>query len=178
MADQPKTLGSAPPEPPVSSGAAGGDSQPTAPPRRRPSGLVPQRGRRELKEYPLTDSDMHDLRNIGAGATFCFSLGSLCLGFWSNLYASLAFSDVAKNLLAVGTARQQDALIGAIFFYCIGAILVVMGFTRVADIKAEVDFGDGDQRPNFRLKFIIRTVVLIALLGASFWFGTRYPGRG
>jgi hypothetical protein len=164
-------------------GGSGGDETPRraaggGEPRRKPAGLAPQRGRRELKEYPLTDSDIHDLRNIGAGATFCFSVGSLCLGFWSNLYASLAFSDVAKNLLEAGTARQQDALIGAIFFYLVGMILVIMGYTRVADIKAEVDFGEGNQRLHTRLKIIIRGAIFISLLAVSFWLGTKYVSHG
>ena len=99
-------------------------------------------------------------------------MGSLCLGFWSNLYATLSFSDITKNLLAVGTARQQDALVAALFFYGVGFILLVMGYTRVAEIKAEVDFGGG--RPRYTLaKIIFKTVVILALLAGAFWLG-RY----
>lgn len=90
----------------------------------------------------------------------------------------MAFSEVAKNLLEAGTARQQDALIGAIFFYFVGMILIIMGYTRVADIKSEVDFGEGNQRPNTRLKIIIRGAIFISLLAVSFWLGTKYVSHG
>ena len=129
-----------------------------------------------MKEYPLTDSDLHDLRNIGAGATLFFALGSLCLGFWSNLYATLTFSaDLPKQLLTVGTARQQDAMYAAIFCYAIAILLTVMGYTRISDIKAEVDFGDGLKNKYIVvIKRIVKIVLAAGLLVLAFWLGRKY----
>lgn len=133
-----------------------------------------------MKEYPLTDSDLHDLRNVGAGATVFFSLGSLCLGFWANLYATITYSSgLPDALVTAGAARQEDALVGAILFYAIGAVLTVMGYTRVADIKAEVDFpGEPRSKRLTWLKVMTAILIVLGLVAVSFWFGTRLGIHG
>lgn len=86
MADKSASTGPTGPTGPFYGGGSGGDETMRraaggGEPRRKPAGLAPQRGRRELKEYPLTDSDIHDLRNIGAGRPFVFQLAACALGF-------------------------------------------------------------------------------------------------
>jgi hypothetical protein len=142
-------------------------------PLRRPrGGIVPQRGRREVKEYPLTNSDLHDLRNMGAGAVLCFSVGSVCIGIWSTIVTSMAFSsNVPKELVATWTARQTDVLIVALGMYFLGLVLVALGHTRVEEIKAEVDFGDGMIKPKRWFRVVLILVTATILVGFGFWIG-------
>jgi hypothetical protein len=139
--------------------------------RRAAAGLAPQRGRREMREYPLTDSDLHDLRNIGIGTLVCFSIGSVCIGMWSNIVTSMAFvPDAPKELLAVWGDRQRYALWAAIGFYVIGLILVAMGFTRVEQIKGEVEFPSGRHNSRARIIRVIAYVIaVIVLVGVGYW---------
>jgi hypothetical protein len=142
-----------------------------APPRRPRAGLAPQRGRRIMKEYPLTDSDLHDLRNTGIGAVICFSLGSVCIGMWSNIVTSMAFvPDAPKELLAVWADRQKYALWATIGFYALGLILIAMGFTRVEQIRSEVDFGDEGGHSRW-IRNGILAVLAILLVGGGYWLG-------
>jgi hypothetical protein len=124
-----------------------------------------------MREYPLTDSDLHDLRNTGIGAVISFSFGSICIGIWSNIFTSMAFvPDASKELLAVWGDRQKYALGASIFFYAIGAILIAMGFTRVEQIRNEVYFGDG-KSPWRRMRIIVFIVIAILFIGGGFWLG-------
>lgn len=143
--------------------------------RRRPSGLVPQRGRRPMKEYPLSDSDLHDLRNMGIGAVLCFSIGSVCLGIWSNIFTSMGFaSDVPKELLSIWTAREFDVLIAALISYFIGLVLVGMGYSRIDQIKSEVDFGEGNNSRRRRWPWVICGIAIAAaLIYGGYWLGTH-----
>ena len=125
-----------------------------------------------MKEYPLTDSDLHDLRNTGIGAVICFSIGSICIGIWSNIVTSMAFvPDAPKELLAVWTDRQRYALWATIGFYALGLILVVMGHTRVEHIKAEVDFGEENIQPRRWVRGIGIILLALLLVGSGYWLG-------
>lgn len=155
-------------------GATGPPGSPTTiTPRRRPAGLAPQRGRREMKEYPLTDSDLHNLRNMGAGAALCFSAGSICLGVWSNIITSMTFaSDVPKELVSLWAGRQTDMAIATVAFYAIGVVLVFMGYTRVEEIKSQVEFSDGSPyRPKRWLRVVAAVVIALFLIGGGYWLG-------
>jgi hypothetical protein len=124
-----------------------------------------------MKEYPLTDSDLHDLRNMGIGAVVCFAIGSVCIGIWSNIVTSMAFiPDAPKELVAVWTDRQKFMLWATIGFYAFGLILIAMAFTRVEQIRAEVDFGDGE-RPRRWVRVIIAIVAAVLLIGGGYWLG-------
>src|SRR5690348_9327242 len=76
---------------PAAGGTVTKPRPPTGSQARRSSGLTPSRGRRLMREYPLTDSDLHDLRNIGIGAVFFFTVGGIAIGAWSNIVTSMAF---------------------------------------------------------------------------------------
>jgi hypothetical protein len=141
--------------------------------RRRAAGLAPQRGRREMREYPLTDSDLHDLRNIGVGTVISFSVGSVLLGIWSNIITSMAFvPDAPKELVAVWADRERFAFLGAMAAYAVGVILILVGYTRVDQIKSEVEFPDGSRFR--RRRWVLVAAILIAaglLVGGGYWLG-------
>ena len=139
---------------------------------------MPQRGSRPMKEYPLTDSDLHDLRNTGVGATFFLSVGSVLIGIWSNITTSMAFSSqVPKDLLAIWNDREHWTLFGSVGCYVIGFLLVFMGYTRMEQIKADVVFQDGtNYKPKRWLRVGLGLVVLIVVFVFGYWVRGEYGG--
>jgi hypothetical protein len=45
-----------------------------------------------------------------------------------------------------------------------------MGFTRVEQIRAEVDFGD-DERPRRYIRFVVAAIIALVLVGGGYWLG-------
>jgi hypothetical protein len=64
--------------------------------------------------------------------------------------------------------------VGAVAFYLFGILLMAMGYNTVAEIKSEVDFGDGDDYgiPHW-IRIAILIIVVLVLFGAGYWFGNH-----
>ncbi len=71
----------------ASAGAEG--VSPARPTKRRSRGARLRRGSRDVKDYPVTESELWQLGGTGVGATFCFSIASWFLSKSIDLYLQL-----------------------------------------------------------------------------------------
>lgn len=128
----------------TTAGTAGGlitpDGQPSpkASPARRGSTYVAKGGRRSVKAYPVTESELSNLGLLQAGSTACFSLATFLIGIWLNVAQGIALQTGAPATeVAYWTALRIAFLIGGLLFAVVGLGLVVFGQHKIRQIKNE-----------------------------------------
>lgn len=125
-------------------------------------------GKRRMRQYPLTESELTALGNTGAAATACFSIGGALVGFSVNLYkdTKLAQGLTADQVAMAGTINTACLVVG-ICFLVVGAVLFLYGRRTLDKIKAETTFNDGLPPfviPNWQALIFRSSVVLVLLL--------------
>ena len=124
-------------------------ADPLSPPPHAPLGppggsaIIPKSGRRNVKEYPLTESELNELSGLQGFRALFLAAGSTFLGVWFTIFQSFGISD---NLKPEAAAKW-----GA-YMYCAGAAaLLCYGFaiyfwrqgrTRLGQIKSETQHGE------------------------------------
>jgi hypothetical protein len=130
ISSQPKNAaqGGNPTEPQTS--AAGGSS------------FAFQYGKRHVKAYPITESELSEIGTLRGLSTFCFSVSSALLGFGGNMFVSYlsAPSEPIRNNSTDWKTGIISALGVALVFLLIGAFLMYKGHTKIADINRETLF--------------------------------------
>lgn len=106
--------------------------------QRRPNtNIRPNVGRRDMKEYPLTDSDIETLGLTKGGATFFFSAASALLGFVGNQIKLFSWDGVTTSLAQPVPAFALGA---AAICFLVGVYLWVANGSAIRRIKREVQF--------------------------------------
>lgn len=106
--------------------------------RRPTTNIRPNVGRRDMKEYPLTDSDIETLGLTRGGATFFFSVGTLLLGLALNKFNEI--DSWNKLIQILSTPLNAGALGAAIVCFGTGAYLWHRNGSAIRRIKSEVRF--------------------------------------
>jgi hypothetical protein len=106
--------------------------------RRATTNIRPNVGKREVKEYPLTESDIENLGLTKGGATFFFSVGSLLLGFVLNRIKDASSWDAFAN--GMSSPVSAFAVGAAAVCYLVGAYLWFRNGSTIRRIKQEMKF--------------------------------------
>lgn len=109
----------------------------TGPRRRATTNIKSNVGRREMKEYPLTESDIETLGLTKGGATFFFSAGSLLLGFVLNQFKDASWAAITTSL---SSPLPASALGAAVVCFLVGGYLWFRNGSTIRRIKQEVKF--------------------------------------
>lgn len=118
-------------------GSAGAEPTPTRV-RRPTTNIRPNVGKRDMKEYPLTDSDIETLGLTKGGSTFFFSIASLLIGYVFNTVKDAATWELAWQRIA---APLSAAAIGAaIVCVIVASYLWYRNGSTIRRIKHEVKF--------------------------------------
>jgi hypothetical protein len=107
-------------------------------PRRRRaagSGFDRRSGRREMKEYPLTEGELNELATLGIGATIAFAIMSALLGFAVDVTKDFAFEDVPAAAKSFWSGLRLAALLFAAASGALGIGLLWRGRNRLRQIK-------------------------------------------
>ena len=105
---------------------------------RRHTGFDTKPGRRAMKEYVVTKSELYELGGVGLFATLFFSVASAFGGFAVDASRDLAFNaTAAKEALAFWGAMRTAATIVTIVFFVFGVLLIVYGGFRLNGILEE-----------------------------------------
>src|SRR5215210_7805267 len=68
-------------------------AEPAAPPKRhRSTGFDKLPGRRPMKEYPLTESDLFSLGLLQGGSSLTLAASGACLGAWTSIKQAVQFA--------------------------------------------------------------------------------------
>ena len=95
-------------------------------------------GRRAVKAYPVTESELSNMFLLQAGSTVCFSLATFFAGIWLNVAQGLALaSGVPAAKIAFWSGLEIAFGAGTILFAVIGFCLVCFGRHKVSQIKGE-----------------------------------------
>jgi len=118
---------------------AGGSGQP-----RQPIGstITPNYGKRNVKSYPLTESELNEIGSLRTQTTVLFSIGTGCCSFsWSLV------QDIFKSTKWDSLTWEIFPLLAYVLF-AVGLLLCLFGFvsfrsskTKVDNIKKETNFG-------------------------------------
>lgn len=107
------------------------------------TGFDRQPGRRPMKEYPLTQSELYGLASLGALTTGCFSVASGLLGYASSIAKDIAFfgSNIPETALNHYALARDLSLYGSLGLFAIGVALMGVGGIRVRQIIKETIHG-------------------------------------
>lgn len=101
-------------------------------------------GRRPMKEYPLTESELKELQMLGTASTLFFSLASGIGGFLIDLQKDLSLLQSPEKLdvdfekkVSFWTGAWWVASFGVIIFLILGGIAYWRGSSRIAKIMDE-----------------------------------------
>jgi hypothetical protein len=93
-----------------------------------------------VKEYPITESEMHELKSLGMIATVCFSLASGIAGFLIDLQKDLSLSQGApEKAVSFWTGVWWASAFAAVSFAAAGGWAIYKGSSRVEEIKNETE---------------------------------------
>lgn len=128
--------------PPVSTSAA--SAQPTSPNSgraRRSRGVQPQRGRRDVKEYPLTERELNALTAFNVVATLCFSLAGFLLALVLDIQRDLMMTaDVPTGAKTFWSDIRIAAAVASGLFTAGGVAAFWFGRSEITRIKEETTF--------------------------------------
>lgn len=101
-------------------------------------------GRRDMKEYPLTEGELNELAYTGGFGTLFFSLAAFLLGLWIDVSKDIALSpEVSEAERAFWNAVKVGCLIGAAVAVLIAVLMFWRGYHRLSQIKKETKHGQG-----------------------------------
>ena len=103
--------------------------------------LTVQQGKRQLKAYAITQSELNELGAIGLLASVSFAIATLSCGIWLDVAKDIAFSkELPSATLAFWHGVSTSAGTVALLTFLAGVGLVCRGGTRLAAIKRETEF--------------------------------------
>jgi hypothetical protein len=92
------------------------------------SGFVRMPGRRPMKEFPLTKTELYGLASIGGFATLCFSGGSAALSYASTVTKDIAFSsNVSEKVISYYSGLRDVAFYGSFGLFFVGIVALAAG---------------------------------------------------
>ena len=102
-------------------------------PRGGASGFNRKPGVRQMKEYPLTKSELWTLGGLQAGSALSFSIAGWLTGFYLNARQAVQFAgnDVSREVLGQWQGYADMAWYGAAFTWTLGVLLVALGGINV-----------------------------------------------
>lgn len=104
---------------PAKSGAGGSG-------RRQTSAFDSKPGRREMKEYPLTYTELIGLGVISVFSTIFFSIGTFLFSTYLDIKKDLAFSvDISGETRAYWMALETTSFWGAIIFIVLAGVTII-----------------------------------------------------
>lgn len=107
----------------------------------RGSSFTTAYGRRNVKAYPVTGSDLHSIGALSGLATVAFSIGTGLLGYAFDVTESLSIAgDVPPATSGFWSGLRWGFVIAGVVCYIGGAILWKVRGSTIRDIKTNTTF--------------------------------------
>ena len=114
---------------PVSGGSSGGTGRSGAggSGRRQDSAFISKPGRREMREYPLTYTELIGLGTLSVFSTISFSFGTFFFSTYLEIKKDLAFSvGISRDTYSYWKAIETFSFWGAVFCICVAIIFIAL----------------------------------------------------
>ena len=107
------------------------------------SSIIPKSGRRNVKEYPITESELNELSGLQGFRAAFLAIGSTFLGVWFTIFQALGMSGgIRPGTSEKWSAYMYCAIVAAVICYGFAAFYWLRGHTRLGQIKGETDHGE------------------------------------
>jgi hypothetical protein len=101
------------------------------------SKIVRKPGKREMKEYPLSEDELNGLTAIGLLATFLFTASGFALGLCIDIWKDMSLaSDIPAKQQGIWTTMWWVTAVVFLLTLVGGVLAMVWGKSRLNDIKA------------------------------------------
>lgn len=112
--------------------------------KKRGSDVRLRYGTRSMKAYPITETELNELFQIGIFATLAFSLSAGCFGFTINIIKDISINNSESEIAELWGHISAFSLIGGVIFLLIGWLLIRHGKSKISQIKIDTKFPDED----------------------------------